>query len=472
MERQRTLTEEEIDDWTFVNESPTTHIHGLHSYPARMHPPVARKAIRLFASHGDLVLDPFCGSGGVLAEAKIQGCKSVGIDINPLACLLARVKSIPLNPNRLYQEWRLLLSKIKSELRLPQIPKIVNTLKKASKTEDKERKSSLTEEVKKEFKNVNINVPDFFSINIFYWFKPKTIAELSVIKNCIGRIRKKEIREFFYVCFSNTVRQVSGTRKGEFKLYRIPEAKWTKHNPETLSVFSRIVATNIGKMAEFYELCQRNNSNDTLSLVLQSDTRMIFTDEFPKEGEEVLFGRNGDEIQGKVNLIVTSPPYGDSGTTVAYGQFSRYSLFWLGYQKEEYYDIDRVSIGGRKKEERLESKSLDRTLNVISSKDQKRATQVKSFFVDLNECLVNLHKVLTEGGNACFVLGNRTVKRTRIPTDKIIVELGKPIGFECVHTFSRRIPWKRIPWKSSPTNIPGKKVNTIGEENIIVLRKV
>jgi len=471
VERQRTLTGGEVDDWTFVNESPRTHIHGLHTYPARMHPPVARKAIRLFASHGDLVLDPFCGSGGVLVEAKIQGYKSVGIDINPLACLLARVKTTPLNPNRLYQKWRFLLSEIKSELRLPQIRKIVNTLGRASKTKDKER-SSLTENVMKEFKNVNIDVPDFSSTNIFYWFKPKIVAELSVIKNCIDRIKKKEIQEFFYICFSNTVRQVSGTRKGEFKLYRIPEAKWTKHNPDTLSIFSKIVAINIAKMAEFYELCQRNNSNDTLSLVLQSDTRMIFTNEFPKKGKQILFERNGDEIQGEVNLIVTSPPYGDSGTTVAYGQFSRYSLFWLGYQKKEYYDIDKVSIGGRKKEERLESESLDRTLNVISSKDQKRAAQVKSFFVDLNECLVNLYKVLAEGGNACFVLGNRTVKRTRIPTDKIIVELGKPIGFECVHTFSRRIPNKRIPWKSSPTNIPGEKVNTIGEENIIVLRKV
>ena len=471
VEKQRTLTGDEIDDWTFVHESPKMHVHGLHNYPARMHPPVARKAIRLFATHGDLVLDPFCGSGGVLVEAKIQGYRSVGIDINPLACLLARVKSSPLNPNTLYREWRLLLFDIRNELRTPQISSIVKTLKKASKIEDKERKKTLVKEVKKDFQNIHINVPDFSTINVFYWFKPKSIADLAVTKNCIDKIEEKEIRDFFYVCFSNTVRQVSGTRKGEFKLYRIPVDKWNDHNPDTLGTFARTVVTNIAKMGEFYEVCKRNDANNTLSLVLQSDTRKIFTSEFPKEGKEVLFEKNGDEIKGKVNLIVTSPPYGDSGTTVAYGQFSRDSLFWLGYPKEEFYDIDRVSIGGRKKEEEINSESLDRTLKVISSKDQKRATQVKSFFVDLNECLLHLYRIMADGGNACFVLGNRTVKRTRIPTDKIIVELGEPIGFRCVHTFSRRIPIKRIPWKSSPTNIPGKTVNTIGEENIIVLRK-
>jgi len=471
VEKQKTLMWDKVDDWTFARESPTNHVHGLHNYPARMHPPVARKSIRLYSSRDDLVLDPFCGSGGVLAEAKILGRRSVGIDINPLACLLARVKSTPLNPHTLYHEWRILMSEIKNGSKASQIPKIVKVLEKANQIEDEEKKN-LTEEVKKEFENIQVAIPDFSTIDIFYWFKPKSIADLAVIKNYVDRIKKKEIREFFYVCFSNAVRQVSGTRKGEFKLYRIPVDEWNNHNPDALATFSRVVATNIGKMAEFYEMCEKNDASNTFSMVIQSDTRKIFTDEFPKEGKEALFEKSGEEIGGKVNLIVTSPPYGDSGTTVAYGQFSRYSLFWLGYPKEEYYAIDRESIGGKKKEEELNSESLNKTLKTIASKDQKRAMQVKSFFVDLNECLENLHKIMADGGNACFVLGNRTVKRTRIPTDKIIVEMGKAIGFRYVDTFSRRIPMKRIPWKSSPTNIPGKKVNTIGEENIVVLGKV
>ena len=471
VEEQRKVTREELDDWTFAKVSPTTHIHGVHGYPARMHPLVASKAIRLFASHGNLILDPFCGSGGVLAEAKIQGYRSVGLDINPLACLITRVKTTPINPDILYQEGRLLQSDIKDELSTPRLSKIETMLNNISEEEDKEVKTSIIDNVEAEFERMDVKVPNFSTLNVFYWFKPKTITELSVIKNRLDRVEKNEIREFFHVCFSKTVRQVSGTRKGEFKLYRIPKNKWKEHNPDTLNLFSKIFAINISKMAEFYELCEKKNVKDILSLVLHSDSRKMFSDEFSKKGKDALFEKNCDEVRGKVDLIVTSPPYGDSRTTVAYGQFSRYSSFWLGYPKEDYFYVDKVSIGGWNKEKELSSVSLEKTLDVIRLRDQNRAKEVKSFFVDLNECLVNLYKILVEGGIACFVLGNRTVKNTRIPTDKIIVELGEPIGFKLKNTFSRKIPTKRPPWKTSPSNIRGQTVNTIAEENIIVLRR-
>lgn len=68
------------------------HVHGFHSYPARLHPTVARRAIELFAPPGGVVLDPFCGSGTVVVEARLAGRQGWGADINPLAVLLAGVK--------------------------------------------------------------------------------------------------------------------------------------------------------------------------------------------------------------------------------------------------------------------------------------------------------------------------------------------------------------------------------------------
>ena len=108
---------------------------------------------------------------------------------------------------------------------------------------------------------------------------------------------------------------------------------------------------------------------------------------------------------------------------------------------------------------------------MIRIKDKNRAQEVKSFFVDLDECLKKLYKVLKPKGYACLVIGNRTVNKVKIPTDEIIIELGKPIGFECIGKIHRRIPSKRIPWKSSPTNIAGQKVETISKESIIILKK-
>lgn len=73
-------------------EDARQHIHGFHSYPARLHPTMARRAIELFAPPGGTVLDPFCGSGTVLVEARLAGRAAWGADINPLATLLSRLK--------------------------------------------------------------------------------------------------------------------------------------------------------------------------------------------------------------------------------------------------------------------------------------------------------------------------------------------------------------------------------------------
>ncbi len=72
-------------------DDPDRLTHGFHSYPARMHPAIARALVTGFATDG-IVLDPFAGSGTVLLEAMIAGRASVGVDLNPLALRVAEVK--------------------------------------------------------------------------------------------------------------------------------------------------------------------------------------------------------------------------------------------------------------------------------------------------------------------------------------------------------------------------------------------
>ncbi|MEM2946147.1 MAG: DNA methyltransferase [Candidatus Caldarchaeum sp.] len=419
------------EDWDFAGADVQYMTHGLHPYPARMIPQIARRLIERYSSSGDVVLDPFCGSGSVLVEATLTGRNSFGIDINPLACLLARVKTTPLNPNLIMNEWLRLRRDIGRDLGLLR------------------------------FKQLEVKIPDFSKTNISYWFKPYMIEELALIKMHLDEIRDDKLRQFFYVCFSSTVRLVSGTRKGEFKLYRMPENDWKKFRPDVYEVFEKRVNHSISKMGEFFEFVSKNNVKSRTE-VFEADTSKLFTQEFPEDARKKL-------AEESVNLIVTSPPYGDSHTTVAYGQFSRYSLVWLGYDLGRILEIDRRSLGGQQKKKDINSRTLDQTIKRIPNK--KRAKEVTSFFVDLNECLQKLYKVLAVNGYACFVLGNRTVNKMEVPTDKILTELGISVGFKPVTIIRRRIPSKRIPWKSSPTNIPGQKVDTISRENIIILKK-
>jgi len=70
-----------------------SHVHGFHSYPARMHPATAARLVRAVCGEGQTLLDPFCGSGTVLVEAMIAGRRAVGTDLNPLAVRLAKLKT-------------------------------------------------------------------------------------------------------------------------------------------------------------------------------------------------------------------------------------------------------------------------------------------------------------------------------------------------------------------------------------------
>lgn len=74
-------------------DSAQEHVHGFHSYPARMHPLTARRLIEALSRPREAVLDPFCGSGTVLVEARLLGRFAAGVDCNPLAVRLARLKA-------------------------------------------------------------------------------------------------------------------------------------------------------------------------------------------------------------------------------------------------------------------------------------------------------------------------------------------------------------------------------------------
>ena len=87
-------------DWSFTNRAKAHAIEGIHPYPAKFIGDIPRAFIEHLAIPiGTRVLDPFCGSGTTLVEAQRSGLATVGIDLNPIACLLARVKTAPLPSN-------------------------------------------------------------------------------------------------------------------------------------------------------------------------------------------------------------------------------------------------------------------------------------------------------------------------------------------------------------------------------------
>ena len=81
----------EAIDLSFPTQATLYASHGLHPFAAKCPPQLARWAVERFSKPGDTVLDPMAGSGTVLVESRMLGRSAVGIEIDPLARLLAKV---------------------------------------------------------------------------------------------------------------------------------------------------------------------------------------------------------------------------------------------------------------------------------------------------------------------------------------------------------------------------------------------
>ena len=169
-------------------------------------------------------------------------------------------------------------------------------------------------------------------------------------------------------------------------------------------------------------------------------------------------------------MVVTSPPYGDSHTTVAYGQFSRWANEWFGYENAA--SLDSLLMGGKKtKEEKFETIAIRKELNTIKSLDEKRYWEVVSFLNDYAASMANVAKVVRQGGVICYVVGDRRVKGIQIPLDYFTAENFMQHGFTHIITLVREIPNKRMPAQTSPTNIAGQKVSTMTNEFLVIMKK-
>ena len=98
----------EIDDsWSFkeASRTDTSYLtHGYHMYPAKFIPQLAARVIKENSQSGDLICDPFMGSGTTLVEAVVNGRRAYGTDINPVAVLIAKAKTTPIEPMKLQKE--------------------------------------------------------------------------------------------------------------------------------------------------------------------------------------------------------------------------------------------------------------------------------------------------------------------------------------------------------------------------------
>src|SRR3989344_5515952 len=285
-------------DWECVNENTTYLTHNIHTYHSKYIPQIAGNLIKFLSVEGDLILDNFSGSGTTLIEAKLLNRNAIGVDINPLACLISKSKTTTITEKELKTETTKLIEDLRNVINSTRIQKSLNNFNQYTKKELNEYK-----------------IMNFPFIN--GWFQPQVIIELSIIKNHIDKISNKDIKDFCLMVFSSIIRKVSNA-SSEFGNLMISK-KRQKVN-DTFERFEKKIKEATKRLIDFSKTV-----NGSKIKVISGDTRNL---EFIKDNQ--------------IDLIVTHPPY---IAAVPYAEYQKLSLRWLGFSDRE---LNNIIIGGKR----------------------------------------------------------------------------------------------------------------------------
>jgi len=305
------------------------NIHSMHAFPCKFPASIPNLIIKEFAKKGDVICDPFVGSGTTLLESSLLGYKSVGIDINPIACLLSKVKSTPISPVVL-EKLSLILVNIRK-----------NYLKAS----------------KQNF--VSIPIVNFKSID--HWFQNNVIKELSLLKNEILQVSNQNLKDLLLIAFSSIIVRVSNQESDT----RYAAIKKNIKNGDTIRKFIDRVQEYKKSMKIFWNLLPNKKIN---SGVVLSDTRDL------------------KKIKNNsVDIIITSPPYAN---TYDYYLYHKQRKLWLDM---DVVKTQNTEIGSRREFSSLKESPSKWEEDITQClKEFKRITkQNGKIFIIIGDSIIN-----------------------------------------------------------------------------------
>ena len=412
-----TCSEDSASYWDF-GEKREDPIHRIHSYPAKFPAFITTKALQYAERQGvkvSIVADVFCGCGTTAVEAKREGKNFWGCDINPVASLIAQVKT--------------------HHYRDAVLDRYFDAIK------DEFRRTEPTQE-----NRARIND------RIRYWFEEDNIEDLVRLEQAIRRRTptRGAHRKFFLCGFSNILKPTSRWLTKSIKAQLDPR----KSPRRVMEAFE-----------DQFDLMR--NANQRNHFPVPGPQVQICTQNFLASTEP----------ECRVDLIVTSPPYVTSYDYAGIHQLSALWLRYVSDYRELRKNMLGNQYGVEPPEDAA-VKGLGPTAEEIYlgllGQDRRKAHSVARYFLDMDKAIAKCERMLNEGGMAVFLIGNTQYKNVKIDNMRHLVACMRRAGFQNVETIPRKVSLKTMtPYRDIKGRFTRDSTqrHVYGEEFVVIGRK-
>jgi len=355
----------------------TKHVHRLHPYKGKFIPQLVEYFLddhvndykkEVYFKKGDIVLDPFCGSGTALVQANELGMHGIGIDVSSFNALISNVKTNKYDLVDLYSEVRKITSQIKEFVSGSNTVEFEFYLKAA--LIDFNNKYFPSPEFKYRVKAGDINEEEYglqkekdfrpiyealvnkYVIDLSLegngtflnkWYMKHVRREIDFVKNLIEQINDQDIRNVLVVVLSRTIRSCRATTHFDLATLKEPITSTYychKHGKICKPLFSivswwvRYSQDTIERLAQFDKL-----RTDTHQFCLTGDSRTMNIIKELEENDPFLAQLiKNNKIKG----IFSSPPYVG---LIDYHDQHAYAYDLFNFERKDQLEIGPLSNG-------------------------------------------------------------------------------------------------------------------------------
>lgn len=371
--------------WDFGNTREEL-IHRIHPYPARFPAFITTKALEYADDQGVRVrnvADVFCGCGTTAVESKRNGKDFWGCDINPLATLIAQVKTHHYRDGDLGRAY---------------------------------------DAIRCEALNTDVTLQDQARIGarIKYWFDDRNIEDLIRLDRAIRRKTHpySAHRKFFQCGFSAILKATSFWLTKSIKAQRDPN-----------KIPRRVM--------EAFE--------EQVSLMRRANMENSFPRPSPRTKIRARNFLGKTRSRDRADLIVTSPPYVTSYNYADIHQLSTLWLGYAEDYRSLRKNMLGNRHGIRPPRQSVIRQLGDaawKTYRDMWEDDPSHASSIARYLVDLDKAVSRCWDVLEHGGIAVFVIGNTQYKGVKIDNAEHLESCMGRAGFKAVISIPRKVSLK------------------------------